>query len=191
MTLRFWSSVLVFLSSYSPLALILVVKDLREDTFLPQHSLFVIILLIVAVVSVLAIIIAAKSIKSGLPVKISKVSNRSADMFAYTIPYMISFYKFDLGDWKTIACLTIFLLLMFVISYRTQNMFVNPVLAIMGFGLYDCQFTDGGNERQGLLISREPFEGGDICSIERLSNFLYFVGNVQRKGEAEWPLNQI
>ena len=96
-------------------------------------------------------------------------------MFTYTIPYMISFYNFTLGDWKTLLSLFVFMVLMFALAYRTQNLLVNPVLALVGFGLYDCQFKDGTSDSQGFLLSKNEFRVGDTCVIERLSAFLYFV----------------
>lgn len=114
---------------------------------------------------------------------ILKVANKSGDMFTYTIPYMISFFNFNLGDWKTLLSLFVFMALMFGLAYRTQNMFINPVLALAGYGLYDCQFRDGPKENQGLIISKLPPEAGDTCVVERLSYFLYFATTVIHKKE--------
>ncbi len=183
MRLRFISALLIFLSSYSPLALIVVIKDLNEVTMIPNHLATAMIILVVALLSCVVVRTAAKKIQGGVPVKITKVSNKSGDMFTYTIPYMISFYNFNLGDWKTLLCLSVFMTLMFALSYKTQNVFVNPILALAGYGLYDCQFKDGSKEMQGLLLSKIDFQVGDTCLVEQLSNFLYFVSHVQLKGD--------
>jgi hypothetical protein len=74
---------------------------------------------------------------------------------------------------------------MFSLSYKTQNVFVNPILALAGYGLYDCQFKDGPREIQGLLLSKLEFQIGDTCRVERLSNFLYFVSYVQPKEDKD------
>lgn len=55
------------------------------------------------------VLVAANKIESGIPEKISKVSNKSGDMFTYTIPYMISFFNFNLGDWKMLLSLFVFM----------------------------------------------------------------------------------
>jgi hypothetical protein len=181
MKLRFLAALLMFLSSYSPLALIFVVKDLDSKTAWPQHPISSLAILIVALVVCLVTHAAVKKIKGGIPVTVSKVSNKSSDLFTYTIPYMISFYNFNLGDWKTLLSLAIFMLLMFALAYRTQNVFINPVLALSGYGLYECQFDDNGKAKQGLFLSKHDFQLGDTCVIERLSNFLFFVSSVQTK----------
>lgn len=181
MQLQFFSALSIFISGYAPLGLILIVKDLNERTYFPEHPIRVAVILGVILFCTLMAISAAKNIKQGVPVKITKVSNKSGDMFTYTIPYMASFYNFNLGGWKVLLCLFIFLSLMFILSYRTQNVFVNPVLALAGYGLYDCQFKEGEQEKQGLFLSKSHFQIGDYCSIKRLSNLMYFVTHVQPK----------
>ena len=183
MKLRFLPSLLMFVSSYFPLALIFIIKDLDEATLHPGHPIPAAIIAVLVLIACAVVLRAARKIESGVPVKITKVSSKSGDMFTYTIPYMISFYNFNLGDWKTLLSLFVFMSLMFALSYRTQNVFINPVLALARYGLYDCQFEDGSREVQGLLISRYDFQLGDTCIIERLSNFLYFVSSVQSKEE--------
>lgn len=182
MKVKFIPSLLIFLSSYFPLALIFIIKDLDPHTWLPAHRMAAAIVVAVAGLSCVIVLFVANKIQGGLPVRITKVSNKSGDMFTYTIPYMISFYNFNLGDWKTLLSLLVFMTLMFALAYRTQNIFVNPVLALAGFGLYDCQFKDGAREVQGLLVSKHEFQIGDTCIVQRLSNFLYFVTEIQPKG---------
>lgn len=173
----------MFVSSYFPLALIFIIKDLDDVTLLPRHPITAATIAVLVMIACAVVLRAARKIDSGVPVKIMKVSSRSGDMFTYTIPYMISFYNFNLGDWKTLLSLFVFMSLMFALSYRTQHVFINPVLALARYGLYDCQFKDCDREVQGLLISRHDFQLGDTCIVERLSNFLYFVSSVQSQGK--------
>jgi len=182
MKLRFISSLLIFISSYFPLALIVIIKDLDDKTFLPQHVVASLIIFFLFSLSCVVVIIAARSIKGGVPITALKVANKSGDMFTYTIPYMVSFYRFDLGDFKAVASLAVFMILMFVLTLRTQNQFINPVLAIAGYKLYDCQLSDNKSEFQGLVVSRTCLKSGDVCVLERLSHSLYFASNTVTKG---------
>jgi hypothetical protein len=181
--LKFIAALLIFVSSYFPLAVIFIIKDLDDQSFRPTHPITAAVIAVVFAAACLIVLRAARAIQGGLPLRIAKVANKSSDMFTYTIPYMISFYNFNLGDWKTLLSLFVFMALMFALSYRTQNVFINPVLALAGYGLYDCQFKDGAREAQGLFISRTEPEVGDTCVVERLSVYLYFVSNVQKPGE--------
>jgi hypothetical protein len=173
--LRPWASLVLFLSAYSPLLLILIIKDYDPISpgLLPQNPVFSGILLLVAVASSLAVLRSVGEINGGLTVTVVKASNKSGDMFGYTIPYMLSFMRVDLGDWQIIVSLTLFLAILFVMAYRTQTVFVNPILALAGYMLIDCTFKRGDREVQAMVVTRQPLAVGDACRMERLSHYLY------------------
>jgi len=173
--LRPWASLVLFLSAYSPLMLILIIKDYDATNpgWLPQNPVFSGILLLVGVFSSLAVLRSVKEINGGLTVTVTKASNKSGDMFGYTIPYMVSFTKVDLGDWQVMLSLALFLAILFIMAYRTQTVFVNPILALAGYMLIDCTFKRGDKEVQAMVVTRKPLAVGDTCRMERLSHYLY------------------
>ena len=179
--LRPWASLVLFLSAYAPLLLILIVKDYDpiHPTWLPRNPWLSGVLLCVAVFSSIAILRSMHEITGGLPVVVTKAVNKSGDMFGYTIPYMLSFLRVDLGDWQTIISLAIFLTILFVMAYRTQTVFVNPILALAGYMLIDCTFKRGENEIQAMVITRTPLSVGKTYQVERISHYLY-VAAVQK-----------
>lgn len=177
--LRPWASLLLFLSAYAPLLLILVIKDYDPQQFhwLPQHPLFSAMMLLIAIGSCIGILRAVRDIQSGLSVEVTKASNKSGEMFGYTIPYMLAFLRIDLGDWQTLLSLFIFLAMLFVVAYRTQTVFVNPVLALAGYMLIDCTFKRGATETQALVITKVPLKIGKSYVIERVSYYLYIAAH--------------
>lgn len=177
--LRPWVSLLLFLSAYAPLLLILVIKDYDPNqlNLLPRHPVLCAVLMLLAVSSCVAVLRAVQDVQSGLTVEIAKASNKSGEMFGYTIPYMLSFLRIDLGDWQTLISLFIFLAMLFVVAYRTQTVFVNPVLALAGYMLIDCTFKRGSSETQALVITRVPLKIGESYVFERLSHYLYVAAN--------------
>lgn len=186
--LRPWASLVLFLSAYSPLLLILIIKDYdpTHPAWLPKSLTLSGILFIVAIFSSIAILRSVKEISGGLTVLVTKASNKSGDMFGYTIPYMLSFLKVDLGDWQTVVSLLIFLSILFVMAYRTQTVFVNPILALAGYMLIDCTFKRGESEIQAMVITRKPLSIGKYYQMERLSHYLYIAAaqdESKRKGE--------
>lgn len=182
--LRPWASLLLFLSAYSPLILILIIKDYDpiSPDWLPRNPVLGGFLLFVAIASSIAILRSMKEISGGLPVVVTKAANKSGDMFGYTIPYMLSFLKVDLGDWQTITGLLIFLSILFVMAYRTQTVFVNPILALAGYMLIDATFKRGDYEMQAMVVTRAPLLIGKTYQMERLSHYLY-VAAVQDKSK--------
>lgn len=175
-------SLVLFLSAYSPLMIILVIKDIdpSKPWFLqsPIHSC---ILLLIAVASSFITLRAVKEVDGGLPVVITKASNKSGDMFGYTVPYMLSFMRIDLSDVQTILSLVIFMGVLFVMAYRTQTVFINPILAMTGYLLIDCTFKRGVKEVQAMVITKKPISIGDSCQLERLSHYLYIAAQPERE----------
>ena len=173
--LRPWASLVLFLSAYSPLMLILIIKDYDATGpgLLPQNPLFSGMLLLIALFSSWAVLRSVREIDGGLTVTVTKASNKSGDMFGYTIPYMLSFMKVELGDWQVIVSLALFLAILFIMAYRTQTVFVNPILALAGYMLIDCTFKRGDKEIQAMVVTRQPLAVGDTCRMERLSHYLY------------------
>lgn len=89
--LRFWASLLIFVSGYAPLLVILAVKDLQIVNRIPtpQHPWMFAVLIAVAALSSLMVLGAIRSIRSGLSVEVTKAANKSGEMFGYTIPYSL------------------------------------------------------------------------------------------------------
>lgn len=174
-----WASLLLFLSAYAPLLLILVIKDYDPSCFhwLPRNPLLSGAILLIAIGSCIGILHAVRDIRSGLSVEVIKASNKSGEMFGYTIPYMISFLRIDLNDWQTLISLFIFLAMLFAVAYRTQTVFINPVLALAGYMLIDCTFKRGTNEVQALVITQVPLKIGESYVLERLSHYLYVAAH--------------
>lgn len=161
-------SVLLFLSAYSPLMIILIIKDIdTAESWLFRTPILSGILFLIAIGSSFITLRTVKSIDEGLPVTITKAANKSGDMFGYTIPYMLSFIKVDLSDWQTALGLSVFLCVLFIMAYRTQTVFINPALAISGFMLIDCTFKRGNEEIQAMVITRRPISIGTSCQLER------------------------
>ena len=103
--LRPWAALVLFVSAYAPLLLILAIKDLDATRGypVPTHPWLFGALLVVAVLSCFIVLRAVRSIRVGLSVQVSKAANKSGEMFGYTIPYVLSVVRIDLGDWQTLA----------------------------------------------------------------------------------------
>ncbi|SEP98046.1 hypothetical protein [Basfia succiniciproducens] len=179
-------SMILFISAYAPLMVIMAIKqvDLKSTYYFSSPTIGF-GLLIAAVLSSIMVLLTVKSVKSGLMVTVSKASNKSGDMFGYTIPYMLSFMRIDLSEWQTVLAIILFLLVLFIMAYRTQTVFINPILAIFGYMLIDCTFKRGEREIQAMIITRKPIVSGDAICIDRLSHYLYIRSNSDYKDNME------
>jgi hypothetical protein len=174
-------SLVLFLSAYSPLMVILAIKDLNFSSphFFGSPTISS-ILIFTAISSSVIILLTVRSVDNGLPVVVTKAANKSGDMFGYTIPYMLSFMRVELGDWQILLSLALFLSVLFVMAYRTQTVFINPVLAIAGYMLIDCTFKRDDKEIQAMVVTQEPISVGDSIKLDKLSHYLYIHAHAGR-----------
>lgn len=167
-------SLILFISAYAPLMLIILIKQIDFNMpYCLNSPIASLILLIVAVSSSMITLLTTKSVRTGLMVTVSKASNKSGDMFGYTIPYMLSFMRIDLSEWQIITSIILFLSVLFIMAYRTQTVFINPILAISGYMLIDCTFKRQEKEIQAMVITKKPISVGDSVCLVRLSHYLY------------------
>ena len=178
MGIRFWTLPLIFISSYSPLALIVYVHDLPEagPFYRPEHPFTAFTFLGIAALSVVALWGTMRSFRSGgAPITVQKVSNKSGELVNYAVPYMITFFTFDAGDWRSLVAFGLFMALMFALTVRTHNILLNPVLSLLGYNLYDVEYLDGKSPKQSAFLSEHPLAPGDVCLVEKASLFLRIV----------------
>lgn len=174
---KLFTAILLFISAYSPLFIILAVKDFDfSSTHAFNHPITVAIMLLLTLASITLLFITIAKIERGnMLVKVQSVQNRSADLINYTIPYILSFFGFDLSKWADIISLTIFLLIMMLLTIKSKSVFLNPILALRGYGLYDLEYQFNGQQYSVIALCREELRPGDICFVRSLTRFLYFV----------------
>jgi hypothetical protein len=171
------TAILLFISAYSPLFVILAVKDFdfySNCSF--KHPIGISILLGIAALSVTLLFITINSIRRGnMPVTVKSVKNRSVDLINYTIPYIVSFFGFDLAKLEDIISLSIFLLLLLLLTIKSKSVFMNPILLLAGYNLYDLEYSYDGKVGSTIVISKHEMKLGERFYIRSLTRFLYFV----------------
>ena len=171
------TAILLFISAYSPLFLILAVKDFDfycKYNF--NHPIGISILLGISVLSVILLFWTINSIKRGnMPVTVKSVKNRSVDLINYTIPYIVSFFGFDLAKIEDIISLSIFLLLLLLLTIKSKSVFMNPILLLVSYNLYDLEYEYDGKLSSTIVISKLEMKPNERFYIRSLTRFLYFA----------------
>jgi len=177
MNLRLLPSVFIFLSAYSPLAVIFLIQDFDWKTKSVLHPEIIFAFLIISIVSIFITLYGIKNVKvSTAPVKVLSVSNRSGELINYSIPYMISFFVMDLEQTKLLFSFGFFMLIMYILTVKTHNIFINPILAIMGYNLYDVKYTKDDIEQESFfLIKGDRLKKEEKCRIIEISEHLFLV----------------
>jgi hypothetical protein len=175
--LRLLFSVLIFISAYSPLSVIFLIQDFDTETYRLEHPWLVVGLLLVALLSCLVVWASVSRTQvSTPPVSIIRVSNRSGELINYSIPYMVAFFVEDLTDVKIVASFVFFMFIMYLMTLKTHNIFINPILAIMGYNIYDVLYKRDGKELQDFfLVKGARLSKDDTCRIAELSERLFLV----------------
>lgn len=174
---KVFTAILLFISAYSPLALILAVKDFDFEYILNfRHPIAIYVLLGLSLLSILLLFYSIKATKRGnMPVKIIEVQNRSVDLINYTIPYIVSFFGFDLSKMDDVISLALFMLLMLLLTIKSKSVFLNPILLIAGYNLYDLKYEFNKTQASKIILSKHELKKGEQYYIRSLTRFLYLA----------------
>jgi hypothetical protein len=172
---RLWASFTIFVSAYAPLALLFGVRDFDEQAKWFKHPSLVFGGLAFAVVSVVLLLWVFAKLQGQFTVRVTKLELRSNDLMNYSIPYVISFFSVDFGKWQDASAFGLFMALLFVLTLKTQSLFINPVLAVTGYGLFDVEFEESGKGKSGIFLTKLELKPGTTYRLERLSQFLFIA----------------
>jgi hypothetical protein len=172
---RLSASALFFISAYAPLSLIFIVSDFDGKTRSFPHVVPLATLLGICVLSVVVLLVSVRQMQGQYSVTVEAVSNRSGELLNYAIPYIVSFAGVDVTQVKSAVSFGILMVLLFLLTWRTQTIMINPILAICGYGFYEVSFNDGTARRTGIFISDSELQPGSTYCMERMTNYLFIV----------------
>jgi len=64
---------------------------------------------------------------------------------------------------------------MLLLTITSKSVFLNPILALANYGLYDLEYKFDNKICSTIIISRHEMRSGDRFYIRSLTRFLYFV----------------
>lgn len=167
-----FAPVALFLSSYLPLFIIVVVRQVYANySFLSWGgfnlkavccmfryfgmTLFCILLSVVGIIGTILVFINLQHrVESGYTYRIAEVTSMNDEPLAYIatyiIPIMFENYN-SLIDCITIVCI---FYVIFRLYIRSKLILVNPILCLR-YSIYSVRYMDGDVLRQGVLISHD------------------------------------
>lgn len=162
----------LYLSSYVPLYLILIVKNtilkfeniswnIKNIHYLNSLDDFVLIILILLTVVLL------RYIKFSLrdmekyhsnKYKVIRINNASSDsILNYISIYILTFIDFDLNSFSNIATLVFIIILLGIISIKYDDLYINPTLLLWNYKIYNVII-----EKEGIEIEKIILLKGDL-----------------------------
>jgi hypothetical protein len=189
--IRFPASIVIFVGSYLPLALILLVQDLNfgllRSAFcwriwsrgsaceipLLHPSLSLCVLGVCGVCFLLSLV-ALRLLRPKKKINVAETKYIPAELMSYTLPYVVSFMSIGYQETGKFMGLGIFLVWMFWIIHRSGQMLLNPLLVVFGWRLYEIKYSYPGEQiaRQGRALVKGDLEPDFTYSYAAVQSIL-------------------
>jgi hypothetical protein len=162
-----FSQVAMFVSSYSPLFLVLAARGSFGDSWLAAAGPCA-----VAIVSWLVLWLVWRSVRAGQveELRVEGVRRRDADAIGYVATYLVPSAVSNLDHWRESLAVVLFVALLGILFVRSNLFYVNPVLAILGYRTYDATVTTGdGVVREYVVLSKTAGLRPGVLRVNRMS----------------------
>lgn len=170
-----FASAVLFLSSYAPLFVALGLLDSFNCRLIAYACYGV------AAASVVALWLAFRSWRqlATAQVTVARARHRDADAIAYVATYIVPFASLGVDTLQERIALAGFVLLVAVLYIQAHLFYVNPLLALVGFRLFEVEADNG---RLMLVISRKKYlQTGTALRLHTLSDYV-FLEALERSG---------
>ena len=109
-----------------------------------------------------------------LPVKIlecKKINSKTIDVI---ISIIMPFVFVDLNKWNDIISIILLIVILGVIYIRTNNIYTNPTLTILGFNLYEVKI-DTNAEKNIMVFTKDKLSVDSLISKTLINDGYYFA----------------
>ena len=148
--------VLIFIASYFPLFLILLIKDINSDFYkgnltidcIFKNPITSLTLFLISFIALFIVIITMKyALKKDGDGNDDKISIKSSqlirgDMLNYTIPFLVGLIGFTYDSWTITLSMLVFLMFMFLFLKKDSSLLLNPMLLLLGINLYRIEYIE-------------------------------------------------
>ncbi len=138
--------------------------------------IFTIVIFILSITIWVILIKTAKN-KTSTKKEVISYEDQSKISLNYLVPYIISFMSLDLTNWQDIFSITFLMLLIFSIFSNSDLLYINPILSIFNYRIYDLEVKDTMNNKKTeriLLISKvKKLKIHQIIKLKNISEDTY------------------
>ena len=194
MQLRIYAAALIFVGSYFPLSIILLAQDINYSAVSKLTSIVALgsecstilknpnFSIPIAGFSFACFVLTVVVLQLATPrtlIKLTDAKHVPADLMNYTLPYVVSFMSFDYQETGKFVGFLIFLGWMFLISHRSGQVILNPLLIVLGWRHYELKYMFAGDdkERSGQALSKDVLEPGMHCKQSAVQDILVLRAN--------------
>jgi hypothetical protein len=176
MRLRALTAIFLFLSSYAPLGVIVIALDFDPATRGFANPLTVKVVALLAVLSAALPFVILRRLRGGVVYQATQLTNKNGDLVNYALPYLVTFVGLKLGEPETVVGFVLFMLLFGALTIKLQALWINPLLALTGFNLYEATLQKNGSELSTILVlSKRQLEVGHRFRADYLTPTQLYV----------------
>jgi hypothetical protein len=151
-----WTKGVMFLSSFSPL---LVVFALLDSFGKGTATVVCLVLAVLGPILLFAVLRVARRF-NGVELIAASSQRRDADVLAYVATYLIPFLTVNAVTVRSRLAVAVFIALIALFYIRGEMYFLNPLLGVVGYRVFEVQTADG---HAVTLITRRRHIGDQAC----------------------------
>jgi len=158
---------LLFLSSYFPLAVIFAVQ-----LYLQDHAIWAAASLLAGSVGLigLTVYIRTSSRISPLTVNVENMSRHDGEAMSYIVTYLLPFIALPSSDLASGISLAVFLLVLAVLYINSDMLHINPMLNLTGWHIYEITLPNGETY---TLIAKTRIRKGMEMQVIQMGDWMY------------------
>jgi hypothetical protein len=157
---------ILFLSSYSPLFLIIAMRGWDKSRYLAIGVAVVAVLSVV----VLFIFLGIAQKLAADKISVGSVASRDGDAMSYIVTYFLPFLAVKLNDVVDAGSLGIVLLVIAVLYVNSNMIYTNPVLNIAGYHIFEVHDADG--KTTALVCKRTYIRTGSEINVISVGDYV-------------------
>ena len=105
-------------------------------------------------------------IRYKYPVRVVEAKPIPSEIISYSFPYIVAFMGVDYGSPGKLAGLILFFTWLFLITFKSGQIILNPILLIFGWNLYEAKVLVNGHARTARVLSKSKLIPGEYqCGV--------------------------
>ena len=191
--LRSWAQFSLFTSSYLPLFILIIAKQLSTNSdyyswggisyesvylFITKFGLSL-VLIIISIIGFGGLYLTLKNLnknaKNGFPVIVKDIKNKSSESISYIATYIIPFVFQGFTTLFEFLAILFLILIIYRIYINSSLLLINPILNLK-YTLYEIEYEEAGKSRNGLLISKDKYlQEEEKIKLYEIGHKLYYA----------------
>lgn len=199
MNLKIIPSIFIFTGSYLPLAIILIIYDISEESInknfcffitnecdLPvlNHPFITLSFFSLCLLSCIFLIFyLLRKINPSDEINVISSKPIPNDLINYVLPYVVSLMGLDFSDPRKIAGFFIFFFWMFLITYRSGQILMNPIMIAFKWKIYESIILHGDEQKYVRLISKKEISDGKYYKSSLIHGLHVLIDSPKEENE--------